>query len=60
LNVRRANNVRQIEIYTAEPLVPDPSPFEIEIAIAKLKRYKTPGSDQFSSKLIQEECMGMQ
>jgi hypothetical protein len=24
----------QIEIYTAEPLVPDPTPFEVEIAIA--------------------------
>jgi hypothetical protein len=32
-------HVRQIEIHTAEPLVPDPSPFEVEIAIAKLKRY---------------------
>jgi hypothetical protein len=28
-----------IEIDTAEPLVPDPSPFEVEIAIAKWKRY---------------------
>jgi hypothetical protein len=44
LNVHRASH-RQIEIYTAEPLVPDPSPFEVEIAIAKLKRYKSPGSD---------------
>jgi hypothetical protein len=38
--------VRQIEIQTAEPLVPDPSPFEAEIAIARLKRFKSPGSDQ--------------
>jgi hypothetical protein len=36
------SDVRQIEIHTAEPLVPDPSPFEAEIAIAKLKRYKSP------------------
>jgi hypothetical protein len=35
----------QIEILTAEPLVPDPSPFDAEIAVAKLKRYKSPGSD---------------
>jgi hypothetical protein len=35
-----------MEIHTAEPLVPDPSPFEGEIAIAKLKRYKSPGNDQ--------------
>jgi hypothetical protein len=38
-----------------EPLVPDPSPFEveIEIAIAELKRYKLPGSDQILAELIQ-------
>jgi hypothetical protein len=46
LNVLRASDVRQIEIHTVEPLVPDSSPFEAEIAIAKLKRYKSPGSDQ--------------
>jgi hypothetical protein len=28
---------RQIEIHTAEPLVPDPSHFEVEIAIENLK-----------------------
>jgi hypothetical protein len=33
------------EIQTAEPFVPDPSPFEVEIAIAKLKIFKSPGSD---------------
>jgi hypothetical protein len=26
LNVRRVSDVRQIEIHTAEPVVPDPSP----------------------------------
>jgi hypothetical protein len=40
------SDVRQIEIHTAEPLVPDPSPFEVESAIAKLKSYNSPGSDQ--------------
>ncbi|PNF20043.1 hypothetical protein B7P43_G05813 [Cryptotermes secundus] len=45
LNVHRVSTVRQTEIHTAEPLVPDPSPFGVEIAIAKLKRYKSPGSD---------------
>jgi hypothetical protein len=34
------------EIHTAEPLVPDPRPFEVEIAIANLKRNRSPGSDQ--------------
>jgi hypothetical protein len=40
LNVHRVSNVRQIEIHTAEPLVPDPIPFCVEIAIAKLERHK--------------------
>jgi hypothetical protein len=33
--------------------VPDPSPFEVEIAVAKLKKYKSPGSDQILAELIQ-------
>jgi hypothetical protein len=37
----------------AEPLVPGPSRLEVEIAIAKLKKYKSPGSDQIPSELIQ-------
>jgi hypothetical protein len=40
LNVRGITDVPQIEICTAEPLVPEPSPFVIEMAIEKLKRYK--------------------
>jgi hypothetical protein len=53
LNVHRVNDVRQIEIYTAQSLEPHPSPFEIEIVTAKLKRYKSPGSNQISAQLIQ-------
>jgi hypothetical protein len=53
LNVRRVSDVRQIEIHTAELLVPDHSPLEVEIAIAKLKRYKLSGSDQNPAELIQ-------
>jgi hypothetical protein len=45
----------QIEIHTAEPLVPDPSPFEVEIAMAKMKRYKSPSSNQIPAELIQAE-----
>jgi hypothetical protein len=40
LHVHGASDVRQIEIHTAEPLVLDPRPFEVEIVISKLKRYK--------------------
>jgi hypothetical protein len=48
LNVHRVSDVRQIEMHTAEPLVPEPNPFEVEIAIAKLKRYDSPGSPRGS------------
>jgi hypothetical protein len=37
----------------AEPLVPVPSRIEAEIAIAKLKKYKSLGSDQIPAELIQ-------
>jgi hypothetical protein len=37
----------------AEPLVPGPIRLEVEIAIAKLKKYKSPGSDQIPTELIQ-------
>jgi hypothetical protein len=37
LNVHGVNNVRQTEPHMAEPLVPEPSAFEVEMAIEKLK-----------------------
>jgi hypothetical protein len=46
LNIHGVIDVRRIEMHTAEPLVPDPSSFEDEIAIAKFRRYKSPGRDQ--------------
>jgi hypothetical protein len=39
-NVHGDNDVKQTEIHTAEPLVPEPSAFEVEMAIEKLKSYK--------------------
>jgi hypothetical protein len=53
LNVYRVSDVKQIEIHTSEPLVPDPSPFEVEIACVKLKKYKVPGSDPIPAEVIQ-------
>jgi hypothetical protein len=41
------SDVKQTEIHTAEPLVPEPSAFDVEMAIEKLKRYKSPGIDRF-------------
>jgi hypothetical protein len=46
LNVHRVSDVRHIKIHTAAPLVPDPSPSEIEIVTSMLKKYKSSGSDQ--------------
>jgi hypothetical protein len=53
LNVHRVRDVRQIEIQTAEPLVPDPTLFEVEIAVENFERYKSPGSDQIPAELVQ-------
>jgi hypothetical protein len=50
--VHGVNDVRQTEIHTAEPLVPEPSAFEIELAIEKLKRHKPPGSDRIPAEMI--------
>jgi hypothetical protein len=53
LNARNVTDGRQIEIHTAEPLVPGPSHLEVDISIAKLKEYKSPGSDQIPAELYQ-------
>jgi hypothetical protein len=51
--VHNISDVRQIEIHTAKPFVPGPSPFEVQIAIAMLKTYKSPGTDQIPTEKIQ-------
>jgi hypothetical protein len=53
LNEHNVSDVRQIEVHTAEPLEPGSSRLEVEIAIAKLKKYKSPGSDEILAELIQ-------
>jgi len=52
LNIHGVNDVRQIELHTAEPLVPEPSVFEVELANEKLKSHKSPGNDQIPAELI--------
>jgi hypothetical protein len=52
LNVHRVHDVRQKDIHAAEPLVPEPSLVEVEIAVGKLKSYKSPGTDQILAELI--------
>jgi hypothetical protein len=41
-----------MDIHMAEPLVPEPSLVEVEIAIGKLKSYKSPGTDNILAELI--------
>jgi hypothetical protein len=46
------NDVRLKEIHTTEPLVPEPSAFEVEVAVEKLKRHKSPSIDQIPAEVI--------
>jgi hypothetical protein len=52
LNIHGVHDVRQMDIHTAEPLVPKLSLVKVEIAVGKLKSYKSPGIDQIPAKLI--------
>jgi hypothetical protein len=45
--------VWQTEMHTAEPFVPERITSEVEVAIGKLKRYKSPRVDQIPLELIQ-------
>jgi hypothetical protein len=53
LNVFNVGDFRQIEMHTAEPLVFGSSHLEVEIAIAKLKKYESQDSDQIVAEVIQ-------
>jgi hypothetical protein len=52
LNVHGVHDVRQMDIHTAEQLVPEISLIKVENVIGKLKRYKSLGADQILAKLI--------
>jgi len=54
-NVHGVKDVGQAEIHTAEPLVPEPSASEFELAIDKLKSHKSPGIVQIPAELIKAE-----
>jgi hypothetical protein len=53
LNIHGVGSVRQTEIHTTKPFVPEPSATEVQFAIGKLKRYRSPGVDQILAELIQ-------
>jgi hypothetical protein len=46
------SDVRQTEIHTAEPQVPETSAFEFEMAIEGLNRHKSPGIDHIPAEAI--------
>jgi len=50
------NDVRQTERHTTKILVPEPSVFKVELAIKKLKRHKSRGTDQIPAELIKAGC----
>jgi hypothetical protein len=52
LNIHGVHNVRQMYIHTAKPLVPESSLVKMEIAVRKLKSYKSPATDQIQAELI--------
>ena len=54
LNIHGVHDIRQTETHTAEPLVPEPGAFEVELAIEKLKSHNSPGIDQIPAELIKE------
>jgi hypothetical protein len=53
LNVHWPGGVRQTEMHTAKPFVPEPGPSEFDIATGKMQRYKSPGADQIPTEMIQ-------
>jgi hypothetical protein len=55
VNVHGIHDIRQMDIHTAEPLVPEPSLVEMDTAIGKLKSYKSPGTDQIPAELIKQQ-----
>ena len=52
IEVHVVNDVKQTEIHTAEPVVPEPSASDFELAIEKLKSHKSQSVDQTPAELI--------
>jgi len=52
LSVLGINGVRQTEIHTAEPLVPELSVSEFEMAVEKVKTNKSSGTDHIPAELM--------
>jgi hypothetical protein len=51
LNIHGVGGVRKTEMHATEPLVPESSASEDEVAIGNLKSYKFPGVDRIPAEL---------
>ena len=51
-HVHGVYDVRHIEVQTAEPLVPEPSAYELQLPIEKLKSHKSPDINQIPAELV--------
>ena len=58
LNENGVNGIGQTGIPTAELLVHQPSAFEVELTIEKLRSHKSPGIDQIPTELIKAGGLG--
>ena len=56
LNIHGVDDVRQREIHTAEPLVPETSVFGVELVIKTMISHKSPGINQIPAKLFKAGC----
>jgi len=45
-NIHNVKDVKQTDIHIAEPVRPEPSVFEVEMAIETLESYKSQGTDK--------------
>jgi hypothetical protein len=55
LNVHGVNDIRHTEFHTAEPQVSEPSAFEVELAIEKIKSHNSPEIDKISAESSKAE-----
>jgi hypothetical protein len=51
-NVYEFHVVKQMNLHTAEPLMPESGLVEVELASGKLESYKSPGTDRIPAELI--------
>jgi len=51
-SVHYISDIKQTEILAAEPLVPEPRAFEIEMAFEELKIHQSPSTDQIPAEML--------